>query len=36
MKKYICEVYGYVYDPATGYQDNGVNSGTAYDDHPCN
>ncbi len=32
MKKYVCEVCGYVYDPELGDPDNGVEAGTAFDD----
>ena len=32
MKKYICDVCGYIYDPAEGDPDNGVAAGTAFDD----
>ena len=28
MKKYVCDVCGYVYDPAKGDPDNGVQPGT--------
>ena len=31
MKKYVCNVCGYVYDPAEGDPDNGVAAGTAWD-----
>jgi rubredoxin len=34
MKKYVCSVCGYVYDPAQGDPDNGVASGTAWEDVP--
>ena len=34
MKKYICDVCGYVYDPAAGDPDNGVAPGTAFEDLP--
>ena len=34
MKKYICDVCGYVYDPATGDPENGINPGTAFEDIP--
>ena len=34
MKKYVCNVCGYVYDPAKGDPDNGVNAGTGWDDVP--
>lgn len=31
MKKYVCDVCGYVYDPAVGDPDNGVPAGTPFD-----
>ena len=34
MKKYICTVCDYVYDPAVGDPDNAVAPGTAFDDLP--
>jgi len=34
MKKYICEVCGYVYDPAEGDPDNGVSKGTPFEQIP--
>ena len=34
MKKYVCEVCGYVYDPAVGDPDNWVAPGTAFEDLP--
>ena len=34
MQKYVCEVCGYVYDPAEGDPDNGVAQGTSFDDLP--
>ena len=34
MKKYVCNVCGYVYDPATGDPANGVEPDTAFDDLP--
>ena len=35
MKKYVCDVCGYVYDPAKGDPDNGVQPGTAFEDLPA-
>jgi rubredoxin len=35
MKKYVCGVCGYVYDPAMGDKDGGVASGTAFEDLPA-
>ena len=34
MKKYECNVCGYVYDPAKGDPDNGIQPGTAFEDLP--
>ena len=34
MDKYVCNICGYVYDPATGDPDNGVKPGTSFDDLP--
>jgi len=34
MKKYVCDVCGYVYDPAAGDPDNGVEPGTAFEALP--
>ena len=34
MKKYICTVCGYEYDPVVGVPDNGVAPGTAWEDVP--
>jgi rubredoxin len=34
MKKYICTVCGYVYDPAEGDPDGGIAPGTAFEDIP--
>jgi flavin reductase (DIM6/NTAB) family NADH-FMN oxidoreductase RutF/rubredoxin len=34
MEKYVCQVCGYVYDPAAGDPDNGVEAGTAFEDLP--
>lgn len=31
MKKYVCDVCGYIYDPAVGDEDNGVAAGTAFE-----
>ena len=36
MKKYVCDVCGYIYDPAKGDPDNGVKPGTAWEDAPEN
>ena len=32
--KYVCVVCGYVYDPAEGDPDSGIEPGTAFDDIP--
>jgi rubredoxin len=34
MKKYVCDVCGYVYDPAAGDPGNGVAPGTPFDKIP--
>lgn len=34
MQKYECQVCGYIYDPAKGDPDNGVEPGTAFEDLP--
>ncbi len=36
MKKYICDVCGYEYDPAAGDPDNGIKSGTPFEGLPEN
>ena len=35
MKKYVCNVCGYVYDPAAGDPDSGIAPGTAFEDIPA-
>lgn len=35
MKKYVCDVCGYIYDPAAGDPDHGVAAGTAFEDIPA-
>lgn len=35
MKKYICDLCGYIYDPATGDPAAGVKPGTAFEDLPA-
>ena len=35
MKKYVCDVCGYVYDPAVGDPDSGIAPGTAFEDLPA-
>jgi rubredoxin len=34
MQKYVCDVCGYIYDPAQGDPDNGVKPGTSFDKLP--
>lgn len=34
MAKWECRVCGYLYDPAKGDPDNGVNAGTAFENLP--
>ncbi len=34
MKKYVCDVCGYVYDPVKGDPDNGVAPGTPFEKIP--
>jgi rubredoxin len=34
MKKYVCVVCGYVYDPEVGDEDSGIAPGTAFEDIP--
>ena len=34
VKKYVCSVCGYVYDPAVGDPDSGIAAGTAFEDIP--
>lgn len=34
MKKYVCVVCGYVYDPAIGIPEEGIAPGTAFEDLP--
>ncbi len=34
MQKYVCDLCGYVYDPAKGDPDNGVEPGTSWEDIP--
>ncbi|MCH5302641.1 MAG: rubredoxin [Prevotella sp.] len=35
MKKYVCDVCGYVYDPEIGDADGGIAAGTAFEDIPA-
>ncbi len=34
MARYVCQVCGYVYDPAKGDPDNGIAAGTSFDALP--
>ena len=34
MDKYVCDVCGYMYDPAIGDPDNGVDAGTSFENLP--
>jgi len=34
MDKYVCDICGYVYDPADGDPDNDVAAGTPFDEVP--
>ena len=34
MKKYVCSICGYVYDPEVGDPDNGIAPGKAFEDIP--
>lgn len=34
MKKYVCSVCGYVYDPEVGIPEEGIAPGTAFEDLP--
>lgn len=34
MKKYVCDVCGWVYDPAVGDPDNGIAPGTPFEKLP--
>ena len=34
MKKYVCVVCGYIYDPAEGDPDSGIEPGTAFEAIP--
>jgi rubredoxin len=35
MKKYVCGICGYVYDPYKGDQDGGIAAGTSFDKLPA-
>ncbi|QQY79316.1 rubredoxin [Keratinibaculum paraultunense] len=34
MDRYVCELCGYVYDPAEGDPDNGIEPGTPFEELP--
>lgn len=34
MKKYVCALCGYVYDPVLGDPDEGIDPGTSFEDLP--
>lgn len=34
MKKFVCGVCGYIYDPTVGDTDNGINPGTSFESLP--
>lgn len=34
MKKYICDMCGYIYDPEQGDPENGIEPGTSFEDLP--
>lgn len=34
MEKWVCTICGYVYDPAKGDPDNGIDPGTSWEDVP--
>jgi rubredoxin len=35
MQKYVCDVCGWVYDPAKGWPDGGIVPGTPFEDLPA-
>jgi rubredoxin len=35
MKKYVCDVCGYIYDPAAGDPDGGIAAGTSFENLPA-
>jgi rubredoxin len=35
MKKYVCDVCGYIYDPSVGDSDSGVAAGTSFEKLPA-
>lgn len=34
MKKYICLICGYIYDPEIGDEENGIEAGVSFDELP--
>ncbi len=34
MKKYVCNICGWIYDPAVGLPDDGIKPGTSFEDLP--
>ena len=36
MKKYICDICGYIYDPEIGDVDSNIKPGVKFEDLPCN
>lgn len=34
MQKYVCDICGYIYDPAEGDPDSGIEPGTPFEDIP--
>ncbi len=34
MKRYVCTICGYVYDPSNGDPENGINPGTPFESLP--
>ena len=34
MKKYVCDIFGYIYDPEKGDPDSGIAPGTVFEDIP--
>jgi rubredoxin len=36
MKKYVCDLCGYIYDPAEGDPENGIEAGTLFESIPDN
>ena len=35
MKKHVCNICGYIYDPEVGDPDSGIPAGTAFEDIPA-